>query len=170
MSRIRRSTVAAALLLIAVPAVPAVAATTPSLLARVNGSDVAAAPAGTAATETADTANAAQRTAPSCAVLDPTGEPTTTVRAGLAGSPSYALDYRPGPPTSRVTFTVRPLSANSPLREQTQTFDISDDRETGITTPFGIPTWGQNRTAGDWVLVVRTSRGQTVRCPFTVVP
>jgi hypothetical protein len=40
---------------------------------------------------------------------------------------------------------------------------------TTITTPFGIPAWGLDATAGQWLLIVRNDRGGQAVCPFEVV-
>lgn len=104
-----------------------------------------------------------------CQVQDAFGNPVTTISVSDFGDPSYWLHYQSDGGFDRaVTFFVMPDFEGSPLQGQGQRFTPND--ACSITTPFGIPSWGLDRTSGPWMLVVKNNRGGVARCPFEVVP
>jgi len=104
-----------------------------------------------------------------CEVQDAFGSPVTTISVSDFGDQSYWLHYQSDGGFDRtVTFFVLPDFEDSPLQGQGQRFTPND--ACNITTPFGIPSWGLDRTSGPWMLVVRNNRGGVARCPFEVVP
>jgi hypothetical protein len=106
-----------------------------------------------------------------CAVLDPNGVPTNQVPAFNFGQPAYWLKYASrGVFASKITFTVKPLFTGSPLSGQKQNFSLASPDDTDISTPFGIPNWALDATAGPWVLIVQNDLGDKASCRFTVVP
>ena len=106
-----------------------------------------------------------------CAVLDPNAVPTNQVPAFNFGQQAYWLQYASGGVfASKITFTVKPLFTGSPLRGQKQTFTLAAPDDTDISTPFGIPSWALDATAGPWALIVQNDLGDRAACRFTVVP
>lgn len=104
----------------------------------------------------------------SCRVLEPDGRRTLAVPTADFGEQYYWLEYRSDGEFDRlVQFIVLPAFEGSPLAGQVQLFPTNDI--TNITTPFGIPTWGLDATAGQWLLIVRNDRGGQAVCPFEVV-
>jgi len=104
-----------------------------------------------------------------CEVQDAFGNPVTTITVSNFGDQSYWLHYQSDGGFDRtVTFFVLPDFEDSPLQGQGQRFTPND--ACNITTPFGIPSWGLDRTSGPWMLVVKNNRGGLARCPFEVVP
>ena len=104
-----------------------------------------------------------------CEIQDAFGSPVTTISVSDFGDQSYWLHYQSDGGFDRtVTFFVLPDFEDSPLQGQGQRFTPND--ACSITTPFGIPSWGLDRTSGPWMLVVRNNRGGVARCPFEVVP
>ena len=108
-------------------------------------------------------------TGATCAVLDPNGNPVTSVPAASFGDPAYWLHYEvSGQLAQRVEFVTMPLFTGSPLHLQVQRF--STDFSNSVSTPFGIPQWGANKTAGTWALIVRDNLGRSGECQFEVTP
>lgn len=106
-----------------------------------------------------------------CAVLDPNAAPTNQVPVFDFGQQAYWLKYDSrGVFASKITFTVKPLFVGSPLSGQKQTFALASPDDTNITTPFGIPNWALDATAGPWALIVQNDLGDRAACRFTVVP
>jgi hypothetical protein len=106
-----------------------------------------------------------------CAVLDPNATPTNQVPVFDFGQQAYWLKYASrGVFASNITFTVRPLFTGSPLSGQRQTFALASPDDTDISTPFGIPNWALDATAGPWALIVQNDLGDRAACRFTVVP
>ena len=112
-----------------------------------------------------------QPSAVGCAVLDPNATPTNQVPVFNFGQQAYWLKYASrGVFASNITFTVRPLFTGSPLSGQKQTFALASPDDTDISTPFGIPNWALDATAGPWALIVQNDLGDRAACRFTVVP
>ena len=106
-----------------------------------------------------------------CAVLDPNATPTNQVPVFNFGQQAYWLKYASrGVFASKITFTVKPLFTGSPLSAQKQTFALTSPDDTDISTPFGIPNWALDATAGPWALIVQNDLGDRAACRFTVVP
>jgi hypothetical protein len=106
-----------------------------------------------------------------CAVLDPNAVPTNQVPVFNFGQQAYWLKYASrGVFASKITFTVKPLFTGSPLSGQKQNFSLTSPDDTDISTPFGIPNWALDATAGPWVLIVENDLGDKASCRFTVVP
>lgn len=104
-----------------------------------------------------------------CEIQDAFGNAVTTISASDLGDQSYWLHYQSDGGFDRsVKFFVLPDFEDSPLWGQGQRYTPND--ACNITTPFGIPSWGLDRTSGPWMLVVRNNRGGVARCPFEVVP
>jgi hypothetical protein len=103
-----------------------------------------------------------------CRVLDPDANRTVAVPSADFGEQYFWLEYRSDGEFDRfVQFIVLPNFEGSPLAGQVQLFPTNDI--TNVTTPFGIPTWGLDATAGQWLLIVRNDRGGQAVCPFEVV-
>jgi hypothetical protein len=106
-----------------------------------------------------------------CAVLDPNAVPSNQVPAFNFGQQAYWLKYASrGVFASKITFIVKPLFMGSPLSGQKQTFTLAAPDDTDISTPFGIPSWALDATAGPWALIVQNDLGDRAACRFTVVP
>jgi len=106
-----------------------------------------------------------------CAVLDPNAVPTTSVPAFNFGQRAYWLKYAAnGVLATSITFIVRPLFTGSPLTGQKQNFKLTSPDDTDVSTPFGIPSWALDATAGPWLLVVQNDLGNRAACRFTVTP
>jgi hypothetical protein len=106
-----------------------------------------------------------------CAVLDPNAVATTTVPAFNFGQQAYWLKYAAhGVYATSITFIVRPLFTGSPLTGQKQNFTLSSPDNTDVSTPFGIPSWALDATAGPWLLIVQNDLGNRAACRFTVTP
>ncbi len=94
-----------------------------------------------------------------------------TVPATQVGDAAFFLKYAAqGASAQKITFTTVPLFTGSPLANQTQVFNLPAPDDSDITTPFGIPVWALDATAGPWVLIVRNDLGDVARCQFTVLP
>jgi hypothetical protein len=105
----------------------------------------------------------------SCAVLDPNGEPVTQVQAMSFGDAGYWLQFRSDGELARtVRFTLTPQFTGSPAQFLQQNFNT--DHSSTVTTPFGVPDWGADKTTGPWELNVRDNLGRSATCPFEVVP
>jgi hypothetical protein len=105
----------------------------------------------------------------SCRVLDPNGNATTQVAAMSFGDLAYWLEFRSSGALARtVEFRTVPLFQGSPARSQLQRFNTDDSNV--VTTPFGVPDWGLDKTSGQWALTVRDNLGRTATCEFEVVP
>lgn len=125
--------------------------------ARVNGSAATA------------EAGARPSTAVACRVLGPSGDPVTEVPAMSFGDPAYWLEFRSSGDLARtVEFRTLPLFQGSPARGQVQKFNTDDSNL--VTTPFGVPDWGLDKTSGPWSLTVRDNLGRSATCAFEVVP
>jgi hypothetical protein len=104
-----------------------------------------------------------------CRVLDPNGNATTQVAAMSFGDLAYWLEFRSSGALARtVAFKTVPLFQGSPARSQLQRFNTDDSNV--VTTPFGVPDWGLDKTSGPWALTVRDNLGRTATCEFEVVP
>jgi hypothetical protein len=118
------------------------------------------------ASPTSDTASAS---AVSCRVLGPNGNPVTEVAAMSFGDLAYWLEFRSsGELATTVQFSTVPLFEGSPARGQVQKFNTDDSNV--VTTPFGVPDWGVDKTSGPWALRVRDNLGRSATCEFEVVP
>jgi hypothetical protein len=103
-----------------------------------------------------------------CRLRDGDGNPTRTITTADFGDQAAWLEYlTDGEVDHSVRFVVLPNFEGSPVAGQVQLF-ITDDIN-NISTPFGIPTWGLDLTAGPWLLIVRNDRGGQAVCPFNVV-
>ena len=103
-----------------------------------------------------------------CRVLNANGNPTQVVPTTDFGDRSVFIQYiSDGLPDRTVRFVVVPNFEGSPLTSQQQLFTTNDI--TNVTTPFGVPSWGLDATAGPWLLIVRNDRGGQAVCPFMVV-
>jgi hypothetical protein len=104
-----------------------------------------------------------------CRILDPNGDATTQVAAMSFGDLAYWLEFRSSGDLARtVEFRTVPLFQGSPARGQVQRFNT--DHSNVVTTPFGVPDWGLDKTSGPWVLSVEDNLGRTAICEFEVVP
>jgi hypothetical protein len=104
-----------------------------------------------------------------CRILDPNGNATTEVAAMSFGDLAYWLEFRSsGDLASTVEFRTVPQFPGSPARGQVQRFNTDDSNV--VTTPFGVPDWGLDKTSGPWALTVRDNLGRTATCEFEVVP
>jgi hypothetical protein len=104
-----------------------------------------------------------------CRVLDPGGDPVTVVPAMSFGDLAYWLEFRSSGALARtVEFRTVPLFQGSPALGQVQKFNTDDSNV--VTTPFGVPDWGVDKTSGPWSLTVRDNLGRSATCPFEVVP
>jgi hypothetical protein len=122
----------------------------------------AAGPSGPAAPDS-------RSSAVSCRILGPDGDPVTEVAAMSFGDLAYWLEFRSSGALARsVEFKTVPLFQESPARAQVQRFNTDDSNV--VTTPFGVPDWGVNKTSGPWVLMVRDNLGRSATCEFEVVP
>jgi hypothetical protein len=105
----------------------------------------------------------------SCRVLGPNGNPVTEVAAASFGDLSYWLEFRSsGELATTVQFRTAPLFEGSPALGQVQKFDTDDSNV--VTTPFGVPDWGLDKTSGPWALKIRDNLGRSATCEFEVVP
>ena len=105
-----------------------------------------------------------------CAVLNRNGIPVNQVVAAEIGDASYWLEYQSGGVfADQVEFITAPLFTGSPLTGQFQRFSVGGD-DTDILTPFGVPLWAFDATAGPWALIVRNDLGNRALCRFEVVP
>jgi hypothetical protein len=105
----------------------------------------------------------------SCRILDPNGNATTEVAAMSFGDLAYWLEFRSSGALARtVEFRTVPLFPGSPARSQLQRFNTDDSNV--VTTPFGVPDWGLDKTSGPWALTVRDNLGRSATCEFEVVP
>jgi hypothetical protein len=144
--------------------IAAVTIAMPSALAI--GSDVGN---GTLASSAARQIGGASPAAVSCAVLDTNGVPVTQVQAMSFGDAAYWLQFRSSGDLARtVRFMLTPLFTGSPAGFLQQGFNT--DHSSSVTTPFGVPDWGADKTSGPWELTVRDNLGRTATCPFEVVP
>lgn len=105
----------------------------------------------------------------SCRILNPDGVAVTQVQAMSFGDLAYWLEFRSSGALARtVEFRTVPLFPGSPARSQLQRFNTDDSNV--VTTPFGVPDWGLDKTSGPWALTVRDNLGRTATCEFEVVP
>jgi hypothetical protein len=103
-----------------------------------------------------------------CRIIGPNGLPSPTVNVADVGDRAYFLEYLSDGELDRtVAFVVLPNFEGSPLAGQAQVFTTNDI--TNISTPFGVPSWGLDLTAGPWLLIVRKDLGGQAVCPFEVV-
>jgi hypothetical protein len=103
-----------------------------------------------------------------CRVLNSNGVPTQVVLTSDFGDRTAFIEYvSDGLPDVSVRFVVLPNFEGSPLSGHVQLFTTNDI--TNVTTPFGVPSWGLDATAGPWLLIVRNDRGGQAVCPFMVV-
>ena len=103
-----------------------------------------------------------------CQLRNGAGNPTQAVLAANFGDTAAWLEYlSDGDFDQTVRFIVLPNFEGSPLTGQSQLFTPNDFGN--VSTPFGIPSWGLDLTAGPWVLIVRNDRGGQAVCPFAVV-
>lgn len=104
-----------------------------------------------------------------CAVLGPNGEQVTQVVAMSFGDLAYWLQYRSsGQFATTVVFKTTPLFEGSPDLGEAQRFNT--DFSNVVTTPFGVPAWGLDKTSGPWALMVKDNLGRAAMCRFEVVP
>lgn len=104
-----------------------------------------------------------------CRILDPNGNATTEVAAMSFGDLAYWLEFRSSGALARtVEFRTVPRFPGSPARSQVQRFNT--DHSNVVTTPFGVPDWGLDKTSGPWALTVSDNLGRTATCGFEVVP
>jgi hypothetical protein len=114
-------------------------------------------------------APASQAGGVSCRILNPDGVAVTQVPAMSFGDLAYWLEFRSsGALASTVEFRTVPLFQGSPARSQLQRFNTDDSNV--VTTPFGVPDWGLDKTSGPWALTVRDNLGRAATCEFEVVP
>jgi hypothetical protein len=114
-------------------------------------------------------APAVQGSQVSCRILGPNGDAVTQVAAMSFGDLAYWLEFRSSGALARnVEFRVVPLFPESPARGQVQKYNTDDSNV--VTTPFGVPDWGLDKTSGPWALTVRDNLGRTATCEFEVVP
>ncbi len=105
-----------------------------------------------------------------CSILGPNGNPTTTVTVANFGDPAFWFFYTSGFQfASEVRFVAFPAYEGSPLQSITQRFEFTNPEDGNISTPFGIPNWGLDLTAGPWALVVIKDNAQAGLCRFTVI-
>jgi len=104
-----------------------------------------------------------------CAVLGSNGEQVTQVVAMSFGDLAYWLQYRSsGQLATTVVFKTTPLFEGSPDLGETRRFNT--DFSNVVTTPFGVPAWGLDKTSGPWALIVKDNLGRAAMCRFEVVP
>jgi hypothetical protein len=104
-----------------------------------------------------------------CRILDPNGDAVTQVPAMSFGDLAFWLEFRSSGALARtVEFRTVPRFQGSPARAQLQRFNTDDSNV--VTTPFGVPDWGLDKTSGPWALTVTDNLGRSATCEFEVVP
>lgn len=98
------------------------------------------------------------------------GAAVTTVNVSGSGSEKmYWMNLSNGTALTTVDFIVT-YKPGSPLNEEHQSFSFPGSGYAGsISTPFGVPAWGGNLTAGPAVLTVLANGVSVGSYKFNVV-